>query len=338
MALAIVRKLHDIFRFVATVLSRMSLKRIKFNILRPIHLQPCPTSQCRCLRTRPTYHRVLRPRQSGFLPEKVGKTIQEKVKAVKEKVSKVKESNPRIIRMLGGDPDKISLVPREEGKEVEETKLAPKKQKPLEEMTPEEVEEMKRLNEQEKRIAEFERDKREKTKEQLEKEMYERQTGQKIETAGEEGPDNEVYERDIIGRKFKKEKAEYKVDLYKTCLCHESNRRWATRNYVSFTNRPENKIKMSQVAAEIIQDYHRHMNGERLGDMLNGYGSTAPQLPEGLVLQDVDTRHLALPFPPRAFLPTMRLIFTEMKDQVRFALSDKQVNSIKTGASHSQSS
>ena len=91
---------------------------------------------------------------------------------------------------------------------------------------------------------------------------------------------------------------------------------------------------MSQAAAEIIQDYHRHMHGDKLGDMLNGSDSAALQLPDGLVLQDVDIRHLALPFPPRAILPTMRLIFTEMKDQVRFALSDQQVNSISTGTHH----
>ena len=104
---------------------------------------------------------------------------------------------------------------------------------------------------------------------------------------------------------------------------------------MSFMNRAENKIKMVQVAAEIIQSYHKHTNGEKLGDILNGDDTAALQLPEGLVLQDVDIRHLALPFPPRAILPTMRLIFTEMKDQVRFALSDQQVNSITTGISPS---
>jgi hypothetical protein len=91
---------------------------------------------------------------------------------------------------------------------------------------------------------------------------------------------------------------------------------------------------MAQAAAEIIRDYHQHMNGEKLNDMLNGHNTLALQLPEGLVLQDVDPRHLALPFPTRAILPTMRLVFTEMKDQVRFALSDQQVNSIATGTSH----
>lgn len=98
-----------------------------------------------------------------------------------------------------------------------------------------------------------------------------------------------------------------------------------------FTKYPENQKRMAQAAAEIIQTYHRHMHGDKLGDMLNGSDSAALQLPEGLLLQDVDTRHLALPFPPRAILPTMRLIFSEMKDQVRFALSDQQVNSIATG-------
>jgi len=100
---------------------------------------------------------------------------------------------------------------------------------------------------------------------------------------------------------------------------------------VRFTNRPENKMRMAQAAAEIIQAYHQNMHGDKLGDLLNGPESAALQLPEGVVLRDVDTRHLTLPFPPSAILPTMRMIFSEMGDRVRFALSDQQVNSISTG-------
>ena len=87
---------------------------------------------------------------------------------------------------------------------------------------------------------------------------------------------------------------------------------------------------MAQVAAEIIQEYQHHMNGDKLSDMLTHDG-TAIQLPPGIVLEGVDHRHLALPFGPQAILPTMRLVFSAMQNQVRFALSDKQINDIGTG-------
>ena len=213
--------------------------------------------------------------------------------------------------------------------------LAPREPEKTEsEMTEDEIGRRKQLQEQEKRIAQFEIEKKQ-TRQQIETNMQERQSGRKIpEPKEQEKPDTKVYERDIIGRKFKKKRVEYKIDLYGPLVRRESNRRWATRNHVRFTNRPENKLRMAQAAAEIIQDYHRHMNGEKLNDMLNGHDTLALQLPEGLMLQDVDPRHLALPFPTRAILPTMRLVFTEMKDQVRFALSDQQVNSISTGTSY----
>jgi len=302
----------------------MSLARIKPNIFQPIHLRPCPSTQFRCLRTKPGRLPPLPPRQSAFgLPESIGERVKKRVENAKKRV--------QVLRKKKDDPTKIPLVPKEPGQEIP---VAPREPEKLEsEMTEDEIGRRKQLQEQEKRIAQFEKEKQA-TREQIETKMHERASGRKImEPKEQEKPDTKVYERDIIGRKFKKKKAEYKIDLYDPLMRHESNGRWATRDHVRFTNRPENKLRMAQAAAEIIQDYHLHMNGEKLNDMLNGHNTLALQLPEGLVLQDVDTRHLALPFPTRAILPTMRLIFTEMKDQVRFALSDQQVNSIATGTS-----
>ena len=93
---------------------------------------------------------------------------------------------------------------------------------------------------------------------------------------------------------------------------------------------PEHRKKIAQAAAEIIQEYHQRMNGEKLEDMLNSHESVT-QLPAGIVLENIDTRHLALPFPPEAILPTMRLVFATMQNQVRFALTDRQINSTLTG-------
>jgi hypothetical protein len=87
---------------------------------------------------------------------------------------------------------------------------------------------------------------------------------------------------------------------------------------------------MAQAAVEIIQEYHKHMQGEKLEDILNG-AVEAVQLPSEVAAENVDTRCLSLPFPPEAILPTMHLIFSSFKDQCRFALSDRQINAIRTG-------
>jgi hypothetical protein len=302
----------------------MSLARIKPNIFQPIHLRPCPSTQFRCLRTKPGRLRPLPPRQGAFgLPESIGERVKKRVENAKKRVKFLKKKD---------DPTKIPLVPKEPGQKIP---VAPREpEKPEWEMTEDEIGRRKQLQEQDKRIAQFEMERKQK-REQIETNMQERASGRKIpEPKKQEKADTKVYKRDIIGRKFKKKKVEYKIDLYGPLVRRESNTRWATRNHVRFTNRPENKSRMAQAAAEIIRDYHQHMNGEKLNDMLNGHNTLALQLPEGLVLQDVDPRHLALPFPTRAILPTMRLVFTEMKDQVRFAMSDQQVNSISTGTSH----
>ena len=107
--------------------------------------------------------------------------------------------------------------------------------------------------------------------------------------------------------------------------------RYRTKNYLGFLAVPVNRKKMAQAAAEIIQEYHHHMNGDKLGDMLSAHDATSAELPADIVLENIDPRHLALQFPPEAILPTMRLVFGTMKNQVRFALTDQQINSISTG-------
>lgn len=87
---------------------------------------------------------------------------------------------------------------------------------------------------------------------------------------------------------------------------------------------------MAQTAAEIIQEYHQHMHGEKLEALLVACKAKTA-LPEGIELEKVDVRHLQLPFPPEAILPTMRLVFATMQNKVRFALTDLQINTITTG-------
>ena len=107
--------------------------------------------------------------------------------------------------------------------------------------------------------------------------------------------------------------------------------RYRTKNYLGFLAVPDNRKKMAQAAAEIIQEYHSRMNGDKLEDMLSTHAATTADLPSDIVLENVDPRHLALPFVPEAILPTTRLVFETMKNQVRFALTDQQINSISTG-------
>jgi hypothetical protein len=85
---------------------------------------------------------------------------------------------------------------------------------------------------------------------------------------------------------------------------------------------------MARAAAEIIEDYQKHIIGDKLEERLS---QVTTQLPADLEFEGVDKRCLALPFPPDAILPTMRLIFSTMQDKVRFALSDQQINNIATG-------
>jgi hypothetical protein len=107
--------------------------------------------------------------------------------------------------------------------------------------------------------------------------------------------------------------------------------RYRTKSYIGFLAVPNNRKRMAQAAAEITQEYHRHMNGDKLEEMLSAHAADTTELPADIVLENIDPRHLALPFPPEAILPAMRLVFESMKNQVRFALTDPQINSISTG-------
>jgi hypothetical protein len=75
------------------------------------------------------------------------------------------------------------------------------------------------------------------------------------------------------------------------------------------------------------------INGDNLTLKLIETDTSELKLPRDIALENVDMRTLALPFSPEAVLPAMRLLFVEMKNQVRFALTDRQINSISTGAS-----
>jgi hypothetical protein len=105
--------------------------------------------------------------------------------------------------------------------------------------------------------------------------------------------------------------------------------RYATKNYAGFLNVDVNRKRLAQATVEIIQEYQQRTNAEKLAELA---ATTEPTpLPGGIILEGVDTKCLSLPFPVEAILPTTRLIFAELKNQVRFALSDKQINSISTG-------
>jgi len=115
------------------------------------------------------------------------------------------------------DKDKIPIVPKISG---DETPIAPVIQRPRierkvsrEELTREELAEEKRFKEQEKRIEEYERDRKYfEGMNELDKQrsLAKEREQEKI----EERPDNTVYPRDVIGRRFKKEKVKYKVEVY----------------------------------------------------------------------------------------------------------------------------
>jgi hypothetical protein len=87
--------------------------------------------------------------------------------------------------------------------------------------------------------------------------------------------------------------------------------------------------KLAQTAVEIIQAYQERVNATKVAELESATEITT--LPGGLALEGVDTKCLALPFPVEAILPTTRLIFAEMKHQIKFAMSDKQINNISTG-------
>ncbi len=179
----------------------MPIPRLKPNVLQIIHRQSTRT-QIRCLRTKPSH--ILQPRQSAFgLPQIPS-------------IDSIRKQVGRRMRRKA-DKDKIPIVPKISG---DETPIAPVIQRPRierkvsrEELTREELAEEKRFKEQEKRIEEYERDRKYfEGMNELDKQrsLAKEREQEKI----EERPDNTVYPRDVIGRRFKKEKVKYKVEVY----------------------------------------------------------------------------------------------------------------------------
>ena len=204
MILALTVEEDQHFSFSTFSIDAMSLSRVKPNILLPIRPKPCTSTQFRCLRTRPTRQRPLPPLQGAFgLPD-----------GIREKVKRLRFPGKR-----DEDPNKISIVPKEPGQTIS-TETIGGQQKLWEDMTEEEIAEARRLSEQEKRIEEFETEKRELSREEIDKRLYERATGKSVDVEAKQGETEEekaaaeVFNRDNIGRKFKKPKIEYKVDLY----------------------------------------------------------------------------------------------------------------------------
>jgi hypothetical protein len=185
----------------------MPIPRLKANVLQTIHHRPWIPIQTRCLRTKP--HHLLPPRQAVF-----GLAI-----------PSVAEIDKRVRRKLRrkADTNKIPVVPKvtEDEKPIKQPKKpVAKPKKAIEDMTEDELEEHKKLEEQEKRIAEFEEgEKVLRGKSDIDREIAAaRERGKEEQGVQseqmEEKTHNIVYPRDVIGRRFKKEKVKYKIDVY----------------------------------------------------------------------------------------------------------------------------
>ena len=113
------------------------------------------------------------------------------------------------------DKDKIPIVPKISDDEtpIKPTIETPRIERKVsrEELTPEELAEEKSLQEQERRIKEYERDR--KYFEGMNELDKQRTLAKERQEDITERPDNTVYPRDIIGRRFKKEKVKYKVQV-----------------------------------------------------------------------------------------------------------------------------
>ena len=89
------------------------------------------------------------------------------------------------------------------------------RKKSLEEISAAEAVELEKQKESEERLAQFERDReanKGKTEQEILRQGFDEQVGEL--NQGVEETDNKVYPRDVIGRKFKKEKVKYKIDMY----------------------------------------------------------------------------------------------------------------------------
>jgi hypothetical protein len=94
---------------------------------------------------------------------------------------------------------------------------------------------------------------------------------------------------------------------------------------------PKHRVKMVQASVEIIEEYQKHVHGDKYTETLSTSNVTLSEALRELIPEDVDVKHLALPFPPDAILPTMRLVFAAIDNQVRYSLSDLQINNVSTG-------
>jgi hypothetical protein len=180
----------------------MPLPRLKPNVLQAIHLRRPPNMQIRCLRT------SLLPRQAAFLP-----SLSEIRKRV-TKQKKTKKDLPKIplVPRLTDDAKPVKQSPAPTSADYDETKLA-------EPLTVEEEEEERKLRESEKRIEEFEKEQEAlRGKSEVDRQMaIEKQRviyKDKKKEEVTEKTDNIVYPRDVIGRRFKKERIKYKIDVY----------------------------------------------------------------------------------------------------------------------------
>lgn len=180
----------------------MTLSRLKPNVLRTIHPSRYLYAQTRCLRTKSASN--LRPLQSAFgipgLP-----SMGDLNKEVKKKMKQNRTSQDQKIPMVPKFTDDEKPI-----KGTAEKSVIPSQSKGLTETDQDDIEANRKLQEQEKRLEEFER-------EQRANQGKSEQEGQTtmLDQGVEERPDNIVYPRDVIGRRFIKEtKPKLKVALY----------------------------------------------------------------------------------------------------------------------------
>jgi hypothetical protein len=115
---------------------------------------------------------------------------------------------------------KIPIVPKftEDEQPVKESKVEQAiaaRTKSFEDMTEEELKEARALQESEERLAEFERERKAnkgKSEQEIQRAGFNDQVAEL--NKGVEETDNIIYPRDVIGRRFQKEKAKYEVDVY----------------------------------------------------------------------------------------------------------------------------
>jgi hypothetical protein len=124
------------------------------------------------------------------------------------------------------DEPKIPVVPKfgEDEKPIKESKVEQAiaaRTKAFEDMTEDEIREQRALQESEERLAQFERERKAnkgKSEQEIQRAGFDEQVSEL--NQGVETTDNIVYPRDVIGRRFKKEKVKFKVQVYGLPLYH----------------------------------------------------------------------------------------------------------------------